>query len=226
MKNFLQSYKTELTLVGCILFFIALGVASNIRQQIVLDKSKIPNNIESSIGFQRWITNLKNNDLDISADDFRLLEENEIFNTKWTVVTSINEEGNRQKFDKVLRDNLKVKKVVFSPNKQAFIDYKDQTQAKYYGLRDSKIVESRLIECLSSVNCYIDRAYFITDDLMVVSEVSRNIDKKDKTAPVCTLEQLCTYTFKEHVINIASNSRSIYQSKPFDAILQTLAPEL
>lgn len=222
----MSNHKLELVLIICIFLLISLGVYSNVRQQTTIDKSKLASEVENSKGFQRWITNLKNNDLDVSGDDFRLLEENEIYNTKWTKVTSLTEGTNRQLFDKTLRDNVNIKKVVFSPSKQAFIDYRQPTQVRFYGLREGKIVDSRLIECVPSINCYVDRAYFITDDTLVVSEISRNIDKDDKTAPSCTLDQTCTYTFKVHVINLATNSRGIYESNPIEAVLSTLAPEL
>lgn len=213
-------------LVICLFLFVFLGVYSNIKQQIAVDRSKIPSEIENSKGFQRWITNLKNNDVDVSADDFVLLEENEIFNTKWTKVFSVKDEAAKELFDRTLRSNLNTKKVIFSPNKQAIIDYRDEKESQYYGIRGDKIVQSRLVECSQNINCIVDRAYFISDNLMVISEISRNIDKHQANIPICNLDQVCTYTVKTHVIDLELNSRAIYESKPFEVVLKNLAPEL
>ena len=65
-----------------IFLFTGLGVYSNVIEQKSIDMSKIPEKVEESNWFQRWITNIKNKEIDISADGFELKEENEIYNTK------------------------------------------------------------------------------------------------------------------------------------------------
>ena len=70
---------TSTLLTVSILALVVVGVASNYYEQISIDKSKLPSKVEDSTGFQRWITNLKNKGVEIEADNFRFVEENEIY---------------------------------------------------------------------------------------------------------------------------------------------------
>lgn len=217
------------------LFAITIGVATyvNYRQDKDVDRSKIPVKLETNKSFQKWITNLKNKDLTIEADEFRLKEENEIYNTKWMMVYSIDDPGVTEQFNAVILKYVKTKGVVYSPSERQYIDYRnisrdgyDATQIHYYGLRDDKLLDARLLDCPASLNCYFDRAYFLDNDVFVVTEVSRNIDKRAENIPVCATDQICTYTFKVHLVDLNKNSRLVYESKPFEANLALLIPEL
>ena len=64
------------------------------------------------------------------------------------------------------------------------------------------------------------------NDVFVVTEVSRNITKHDETVPACLPSETCTYSFKLHLVDLNRNSRIIYESTPFDAVLDKLIPEL
>ena len=86
MKN-----KTDIVLVSIIFLATLFGVYLNIEKQRSIDKSKLPERVEENKLFQRWITNLKNHDLNIEADEFKLKEENEIYNTTWMTVYSIDD---------------------------------------------------------------------------------------------------------------------------------------
>lgn len=213
--------------------FVGLTVYINISKQLAVDRSKIPEKVELNKGFQKWITNLKNKGLDINADDFRLLEENEIYNTKWMTVHSLDEEGMQKTFDNEIKSHENIKKIVFSPSNRQFIDYRNENrdgyhpnEIHYYGLREDKVVDARILDCSARSNCYFDRAYFLDNDVFVVSELSRTINKKDATTPLCSVDEICNYSFKLHVIDLNRNSRLIYESKPFDTIMSKLLMEL
>lgn len=225
--------KRNTALVFGIFFLITLGVTINVKQQLNTDRSKIPDKVEESRGFQRWITNLKNKDLDVGADDFRLVEENEIYNTKWMVVRSIDAKGERETYENNLESHRELKKIVFSPSDRAYIDYRSESRDGYspneihfYGLKEDKIIDARILDCSARANCYFDRAYFLDNDVFVISEFSRNIHKHDDTTPICPQKEVCTYSIKLHVIDLINNSRLVYESHPFDIILLEMIPEL
>lgn len=225
--------KLKLILTAAILVLVGVGVFSNVRQQRAVDQSKIPQDIELSKGFQRWITNLKNKDLEVDADEFRLVEETEVFNTRWLKVAGLNDPSEQQIYENTLKSVQGVKGVAFSPDESEFVDYRNEdrgdvlpTQVRYYGLKGDKVLDANVIDCSSLANCYFDRAYFIDDNTFVVSEFSRNIDKKDTTAPVCKTSEVCTYTIKVHVVNLQTNSRLEYQSRPMELVMDEIKPEL
>lgn len=216
-----------------VLLLTALGVYSNVMEQRAVDHSKIPQKVEQSRGFQRWITNLKNNDIDINADEFKLKEENEIYNTMWLKVYSIDDSAQKAIYEKTLADLKDVKKVIYSPSEREILDYRNEIRGDYkanevhfYGQKEDKIIDARIVDCSVRANCYFDRAYFLDNDTFVISELSRNIDKKDLTSPLCDINTLCTYTIKLHVVDLIKNSRYVYESKHFDIILSKLIPEL
>lgn len=217
-----------------ILLFTVLGVSSNIMQQRAVDKSKLPEKVELSKGFQRWITNLKNKNLDIEADEFRLADDTQLYNSKWTSIASIEDSGKLQEFETLLAEHREIKKyVVFSPSKREFLDYRNierygymPNEVRFYGQKEDKIVDTKILDCSVEANCFFDRGYFINNDLLVVSEISRNIDKKDKNPIPCSMQEECEYTIKIHVIDMINNNKLTYVSKPFGTVLETLIPQL
>ncbi len=225
--------KKSAILITIALLFVALGVFSNVTQERANDRSKLPSKVEQSRGFQRWITNLKNKDLDISADDFSMIEENEIYNTKWLKVYSADDAEKKAEFDKFIQEHRNIEKIIYSPSENELLDYRNidrdgikPNEVHFYGLKDDKILDARILDCSVRANCYFDRAYFLTNDLFVITEVSRNINKRDETTPECLPTQTCSYTFKLHLVDLINNSRLVYQSKPFDAVITELIPEL
>ena len=225
--------KINYIITATLFIAIALGVWLNVKEQKSIDHSKLPDKVEQNIGFQRWITNLKNKDVIIEADEFQLKEENELYNTKWMKVYSIEEEGMREKYDKTIESLQDVRKVVFSPSGRELIDYRPEyrdgyapNEAHFYGLKEDKIIDARILDCSARANCYFDRAYFLDNDVFVISEFSRNIDKKDETTAVCPLEENCEYTVKVHVIDLINNKRLVYESRPFQTVMAELMPEL
>ncbi|NMB91656.1 hypothetical protein GYA37_02285 [candidate division WWE3 bacterium] len=216
----------DVLIIVLIFTSIAIGVFSNIKQEKAVDKSKLPTDVENDRMFQRWITNLKNKGLNIEADEFKLKESNEIYNTTWMTVSSIDEIGKKEEFESVINAHKDIKKVAFSPSEKIFVDYRNidredilSNQVRLYGLKEDKIIDARILDCSVRANCYFDRAYFIDNDVFVISEFSRNISKKDSITPICSKDQLCTYTVKVHVIDLMHNVRDEYESNPFDIIL-------
>lgn len=227
MKN-----TTTTILVITSLFLVSAAVFNNYREELSIDESKIPSKVEESSGFQRWITNLKKKDFDIEGDEFRLVEENEIYNTKWISVYSIDDEDIKKEFEETIAAHKSIKKVVFSPSGRQFIDYRPEirgkynpNEARYYGLRDDKLIDARILDCSVRANCYFDRAYFLDNESFVISEISRNIDEQN-FSDSCNSNQTCSYTFKVHVIDLINNSRLIYESRPFEAVLNDVIPNL
>ncbi|MFA6981726.1 MAG: hypothetical protein WC243_01730 [Patescibacteria group bacterium] len=229
--------KKSLTIIFTTLIFltVAAGVYINIREQKAVDHSKLPEKVELSRDFQRWITNLKNNDVEVGADDFRLLEENEIYNTKWIKIYSLDEEGRQEEYEKYIQDHKDLKKIEFSPSVRLFVDYRNTQRDGYssnevhlYGLKEDKILDARILDCSAYTNCYFDRAYFLDNDVFVISEFSRKLakDQEGQTLEICNTDQTCTYTIKAHVIDLINNKRFVYESKEIDLILSELIPDL
>ncbi len=230
----MKKIKLEYLLVVAIFTLVALAAAINIQKQLSIDQSKLPEKVEEAKGFQRWITNLKNSGLEyVNADDFFLVEENEIYNTRWMEVYSLDEEGRQEEFEKTIDEHKDLKKVIFSPSERLFIDYRHEirngakpNEVHFYGARDDKIIDARILDCSIRANCYFDRAYFLSNDVFVISEFSRDMHKRDTTTPECPKDSECTYTIKIHVIDLINNSRLVYESKPFNIVLSQLIPEL
>ncbi len=216
--------KNKISFLLCVLILgtVAATVYVNVQKELAIDHSKLPEKVESYGSFQKWITNAKNHGIDISADDFRLKEENEVYNSQWIKVYSIDDPTQKALFDKTLQEHENLQHVSWSPSKRIFIDYRymvrgDYTpdQARLYGQKEDKILDARILTCLSEANCYFDRAYFLDNDVFVISEFSRTVNKGDLNIQPCSLEQVCEYSFKEHVIDLINNKRLIYESKPF-----------
>lgn len=249
MKN-----KISALLVIIIFALITTGVYINQLEKLAIDQSKIPAKVEESGGFQRWITNLKNNEFIINADEFSLIEENEIYNTKWMTIKSVDQNGVLEEFEKEIeaKKDKSIRDIAFSPSNRQFVDYRSQerdinpntnepykaNEIHYLGLRDDKVIDARFLDCSVSANCYFDRAWFLEDsnDIFVVSEFSlantadgerdKDSEKGMEEDEVCTWNDVCTYTIKLHVIDLITNSRLVYVSNPFDLNFNEIVEEL
>ena len=254
MKKLLQNKKIDKLLFVSVIVLTALGVSINIIQQQQQDNSKLPSKIEDDIYYQRWVTNLKNKDFEIEAEEFELIEEEQIYNTKWIQLYSVDDEQIMQIFNKTISEFQDTDKVVYSPSERSFIDYRNinkgvqEPQAKnykpnevrFFGIRDNKLIEARILECYNSDNCYFDRAFFISNDVFVISEFSLkqtdkdgdnkdkdNNDKGDVNKDIeCALNDICDYTIKLHLIDLVNNSKSTYESDIKTINLQETIPEL
>jgi len=216
-------------LTALIFLSVAGGVFLNIEQQASIDRSKLPAKVEENKLFQRWITNIKNHDFELEADEFRLKEENEIYNTTWMNVYSSDDPKQMQLYEKTIEEHKDIEKVVFNPNGRVFVDFRNiprgevnANEVRLYGLKEDKILDARVLDCSVKGNCYFDRAYFLDNDVFVISEFSRDINKRDSAVAACSVTEMCTYTIKIHIVDMIHNKRLVYESKPFDAILSDL----
>jgi hypothetical protein len=224
----------ETILIVLIFSLIAWGVTLNILQQQAVDLSKIPEKVEESRGFQRWITNAKNKGLDmVGADGFKLVEENEIYNTKWMKVYSADDEREKEKYEKTLAELEQGKYVIFSPSERIILDIRAEeregykpNEARVYGQLDDKIIDSRIMECSLDYNCYLDRGFFLENDFFVISEFSRSVSKDAVDVKTCRKDEVCLYSFKLHVVDLKHNKRWIYESVAFEEIWNEITPEL
>lgn len=230
----MKKIKFEHLLIFLLFSLVAAGVYINVQKQLSIDQSKIPEKVETHDGFQRWITNLKNKGLDyVDADEFNLVEENEIYNTKWMKVYSTDNIEELERYETAIKKLKNTDKVIYSPSERLFIDYRnikrdgyDPNEVHFYGVRDDKIIDARILDCSTRANCYFDRAYFLSNDVFVISEFSRTIHKHDQDTPKCPIDTKCEYSIKIHVIDLINNSRLVYESEPFTIILKDLIPEL
>ena len=216
-------------LTALIFLSVAGGVFLNIEQQASIDRSKLPAKVEENKLFQRWITNIKNHDFELEADEFRLKEENEIYNTTWMNVYSSDDPKQMELYEKTIEEHKDIEKVVFNPNGRVFVDFRNiprgevnANEVRLYGLKEDKILDARVLDCSVKGNCYFDRAYFLDNDVFVISEFSRDINKRDSAVAACSVTEMCTYTIKIHIVDMIHNKRLVYESKPFDAILSDL----
>lgn len=228
MKKYLNS-----VLIFIIFLAVSFGVFLNVKQQSAIDRSKLPQKVELDRMFQRWNTNLRNKGLVIEADGFKLKEENDIYNTTWMTISSIDDPGKNTEFEANLEKHRNIKGIVFAPSDKMYVDYRYMdrdnilpNQVHLYGLKEDKIIDARILDCSMRANCYFDRAYFLDNDVFVITEFSRNISKKDLTTPVCPVDQVCTYTVKLHLVDLIHNKRSVYESTSFDIILSDWIPNL
>ena len=248
MKKTLRTKKNPniliYSLVGLIFLFTGLTVYSNYSEQQAIDESKIPLKVEESKGFQRWITNLKNKGVEIEADEFEFVEKNEIYNTKWMTVYSVDDPQDFALFEQTIAEYAQVaddiKEIEFSPSGRAVLDLRNEfrgeykpNEVRYFGARDDKIFDARFLDCSERANCIFDRGYFIdnSNDVFFISEFSRNIpdedeQEEDEVVVPCTKMDECTYTFKIHVVDMINNSRHIYESLPKDFVYDVIVPEL
>ena len=190
-----------------------LVVKVNVDNKRAEDASKLPKEVVESKSFIRWITNAKNKGADIDSDEFRLREEYETFSVTNVKVYSLDKPENNALLKETLAQNANEKRVVFSPNGKMLLDYRDSPTGinptiRIFGLRGNKIVDSQIIRCFDQNNCYFDRAYFLTDDLLVVHEISTAAHGMS-----CTRANICKLTFKTHVVNLADNKIKSYYSK-------------
>ena len=156
-------------------------------------------------------------------------QENEIYNSMWMKVYSMDDPVKKELYEKTVLAARDVKKIIFSPSEREFIDYRFEQrdgylpeEVRFFGQKEDKIIDSRVVNCVKEANCYFDRAYFLDNDVFVISEFSRDINKKDSAVAACSVTEMCTYTIKIHIVDMIHNKRLVYESKPFDAILSDL----
>jgi hypothetical protein len=212
-----------------IFILIAANVVSNYVEEAQVDSARLPEKVEESKGFQRWITNYKKR-MEIEADAFSLKDKNEVYTAVFLEVSRLQTEKEIAKHIEFVATYADLDDVAISPNERQFLDYRHEhregystNEVHYYGLRDDKLIDAKILSCLDAANCHFDRAYFLDNHTFVISEISRNDVTKatieNETFTACTMEELCSYTFKLHFIDLINNARYVYESTPFDKVL-------
>jgi hypothetical protein len=219
-------------LVIFIIFFISLGVGINLNQQYSVDRTKIPSKLESNGKFQKWLTNVKNKNIPLEADNMKFIEDSNIFNTIWTSTTSIDDPKNRSFYEENIKSLSLYKESEFSPNEREVVNYSfgnrfgyGSNEVFFYGLREDKVLQTRIVKCELEENCYFHRAGFLDNHVFFISEVSLHNFNKENPA-ICSPSQICQYSFKVHLVDLNNNSIVTYQSDYFDSSLEYLKKEL
>ena len=227
--------KKLITKILVILIFILVGatIYSNYKEQLAIDRSKIPDSMEYAEEFQDWIINMKKQ-VDVSADEFRLLEVNEVFNSAHFTVQSRDNKEAYQKHLNKLEEFSKYDDVRFSPNGFQFLDYRHKTRVDnefepfevyFHGLRENKIIDTKILSCKPERNCYFDRAFFIDNDTFVISKYSRPItdeNLKSGNYEPCAFDEICTYTIKLHLFDIINSDQYVYESDSYEVNLSEI----
>jgi hypothetical protein len=206
-------------LISLISIFIAVGVALNIREQYSIDKSKLPSKLEANSKFQSWLSNLEDKGLDLEADKFEYVEENDVFNTVNLSTDSIDNENSRKNYEANMTELLKFKESAVSPNEREIVNFTNsdrfgffQNEVFFYGLREDRILRIKLADCAGVEVCNFHRASFLDNHVFFIIELSLKDRQLASTNP-CTLDQVCEYTFKAHLVDLNNNSRTVYESE-------------
>jgi hypothetical protein len=224
-------------LTSAILVLVVGVVASNYAQERAIDQSKIPEKMENGKEFQRWITNLKKH-MDLEADEFRLKEKNEVFNSAYLSIVSVEDEDAYNNHLALLAQYEDLDKVRFSPNEYQFLDYRHEVRGintrgepyqpnnvYYHALREDKIFDTLILSCREDANCFFDRGFFLDNHTFVISEFARPIEKKDLEEgnyEECLLDEVCTYTIKLHMFDLLNSARLVYESNEYELDLSSL----
>jgi hypothetical protein len=219
-------------LISLIAVLIATGVVLNVKKQYSIDKSKLPNKLESNSQFQKWITNARNKGIKVEGDNFRFVEDSNIFNTLWTSTASVDDDASRKLYDENMLELRKFKTSALSPNEREIVNYDNSTrfgflptEVFFYGLRENKILRSKITDCDFESNCFFNRASFLDNHVFFVIQMSlKDYTKKDPK--ICNPTQVCTYSFKVHLVDLINNSRTVYESEPIQGVLEDLKSKL
>jgi len=227
---------TKLLTVGILLLVVGV-VSSNYAEEYAIDQSKIPELMETGKEFQRWITNLKKH-MDVEADEFRLKEKNEVFNSAYLSIKSTDDENEYNRHLALIEEYMKYDKVKFSPNEFQFLDYRhivrginpkgepyQPNEIYYHALREDKIIDTMILSCKEEANCFMDRGFFLDNHTFVISHFSRPISKQDlkeENFEECAFDEECTYTIKLHMFDLLNSEQLVYESEEYSLNLSTL----
>ncbi len=203
-----------LSLLGLSLGVLAV-VYINLQEKAAVNESRLPEKVATERYFNRWLTNLKNKDVEIEGKEFFFIEEREALSMSVLKVYSVEDPIKKEQLDLALQNLQDTSHVAFAPNNRIFLDYRDEFkdgflpgQVRLFGQKENKIIEARIVDCYTPHNCYFDRAYFLTNDYFVIHEVSL-ADKLD----LCTREEVCAHTFKTHLVDLINNKVKTYYSE-------------
>lgn len=220
--------KLLITLIGIL---VAFGVAINIREQYSIDKTKLPTKLETNSKFRSWLSNLKDKGLDLDADNFNYIEENDIFNTLNLSTESLDNEISRKNYEQNMAALLEFKESAVSPNEREVVNFSETdrlgffaNEVFFYGLREERILKTKIADC-KIANCNFHRAAFLDNHVFFVMELSQKSEKGIEPA-LCTKEEVCEYSFKAHLVDLNNNSRTVYESETIEDTFLNLEKKL
>ncbi len=199
---------------------IALGVYSNVQEKRAEDASRLPRDITSAKLFTRWTTNLKNKGVDIEVQSFKLVEEQEAFDSMSLEVFALGNSGAKQLMTQVFAlPKDKHSHIAISPDEKLLLDYRfneapnAHQKAILYGEKDGKLIKALILECKAYQNCYFDRAYFLTDEKFVIHEFSLKEPNPNVLTPA---NSQAPYSIKTYIVDLGANKMRTYESETFD----------
>lgn len=220
-------------LIILIALLIAVGVSLNIKEQQSIDRSKIPSKLEADSQFQKWITSMRKKEIVVEADNFRFVEDSNVYNTLWTSSVSIDNDEARRLYEENMKLLRTYEKNAESPNEREIVNFENTIrfgfnpeEVFFYGLREDRILRTKVTDCLPESNCIYTRASFLDNHVFFIIEASlKNFDKKNPVV-TCTKTQECTYTFKVHLVDLINNSRTVYESEDVKTTFEFIQKEL
>jgi len=205
-------------LVIFISILVATSISINLYKQYSVDKTKVPNKLETNYRFQRWLSNLEEKDLKLEADNFKFLEDNNVYNSLWTSTSSIDDDNSRKIYEDNMKALLEFKESELSPNDREIVNFSNTdrfgflpNEVFFYGLREDRILRTKITDCPAISNCSFHRAAFLDNHVFFIVELAqKDFDKNNPQN--CQLDQVCDYVFKVHLVDLMNNSRTVYQS--------------
>jgi hypothetical protein len=206
-------------LIILIAILIAGGVSFNLYKQYSIDRTKLPSKLELHSRFQRWITNLKEKGIPLEGDKFRFKEESNVYNSIWTSTASIDDDASKKAYDENMKTLGGLKETVKSPNEREIVNFTatdrfgfTSNEVFFYGLREDRILRTKIADCQVGKNCNFHRAAFMDNHVFFLMELSlKNFDINNPKT--CKLDEVCDYSFKVHLVDLMNNSKTTYESQ-------------
>ncbi len=199
---------------------IALGVYSNVQEKRAEDASRLPKEVTGAKAFTRWTTNLKNKGVNIEVQSFKLVEEQEAFDSKSLQVFDPEDSEAVQLMAQMFAlPKDKHSHIALSPDEKLLLDYRFREtpgahqKATLYGEKDGKLIKASILECKAYQNCYFDRAYFLSNEKFILHEFSlKNPDPNTLVSPNST----AIYSLKTYIVELDTNKMRTYESEAFE----------
>lgn len=219
-------------LIFLIAILIGVGVSLNVKEQLSVDKSKIPSKLEADSQFQKWITSTRKKEIMVEADNFRFIEDSNIYNTLWTSSVSIDNDEARRLYEQNMKLLRTFEKYAESPNEREIVNFENSirfgfnpNEVFFYGLREDRILRTKVLDCSTESNCIFVRSSFLDNHVFFVVEISlKDFDEKNPLR--CAKNEVCTYTFKVHLVDLINNSRMVYESQDINTTFEFIKNEL
>ena len=209
-----RSVKILVVLSLLTLFTATINYSKSLSQ----NSTKLPPDLEKEHKFLKWINRWKERFPQIEADTFKKSDDGEIIsstNPRYTF-SDVNMENVKEEISKIIKEDGKY--TVVAPDKLQYIDFRafvseDKNPATsyvyYFGIRDNKTLKGPLFEC-KKTNCWFDRAFFLTPDLLYIPEVEEKIypEQPDR----CKTTGVCAYELFLHELDLKGNKRTTFVS--------------